>query len=399
MHWGGDGMLMFLFSRQVRPRTMIISICSIMILGLAAYLKFGQPSSLNFHVIADWRVLNNYLGSMGPMSFPFLPSFWVSESLRLISSGGGNSLLTYMLALVTTSLLLTNLLFILAEKKYYRSWLVSLEYQESEVKKIIGRRKTAAFFRLPDWLPADFRAVLAKDLRLFVREPAQWAQFTILLVLLIIYLINLRYFPTEIKDPFWKTIIGFINFAFSGFILATLSVRFVFPNFSLEGKSFWVIASSPMPLRRVFWEKFWSAFLIFLLISEILAIVSNVMLGLRGILMVLTFISVLLMSVSLTSLSVGMGAIYPRFDERNPGKIASSVGGMLTTVLSLTYVGLMVIIAAMPAHRYSLYKMEPTLPLPKFEVILGLILMIILNLTTTIVPLRLGLSSMKHRDF
>jgi hypothetical protein len=98
-------------------------------------------------------------------------------------------------------------------------------------------------------------------------------------------------------------------------------------------------------------------------------------------------------------LSVGMGAIYPRFEERNPGKIASSVGGMLTTVLSLIYVGLMVVIAALPAQRYSIHKMDSTIPFPTFEVTVALIMMTILNLTTTIIPLRLGFLSMKKRDY
>jgi len=336
---------------------------------------------------------------MGVTSFAFLPSFWVSESLKLISIKASNTLLIYMLALVSTSVLAINLIFMIADRFYYSSWLASLEYHGSIEGKVVKRRRSSSFFQLPTWLPADFRAVLSKDLKIFSREPAQWAQFTVLLVLLLIYLVNLKYFPTDIKDSYWKTFIGFTNFAFSGFILATLSVRFVFPNISLEGRSFWAIVSSPMRISRVFWVKFWSAFLIFLLISEVLAFVSNIMLGLRGILMILTFFSVLLMSVSLVSLSVGMGAIYPRFDERNPGKIASSVGGMLTTVLSLIYVGLMVVIAALPAQRYSIYKMDPTIPFPMFEVTLSLVMMAILNLTTTIIPLRLGFLSMKKRDY
>jgi ABC-2 type transport system permease protein len=392
-------LLMFLLSKKARPRTLILWISSLVVLGIALYFKFGQPTSLAFNVVSDWRVLNRYLGSMGATSFAFLPSFWVSETLRVISSGGGHTLLVYMMALVTSALLVLNLLFVLADKYYYTSWLASLERQGAEAGKALTPRRESSFFRLPHWLPHDFRAVLAKDLKLFTREPAQWAQFSVLLVLLLIYLINLKYFPTDVKDSFWKTFIGFVNFAFSGFILATLSVRFVFPNISLEGKSFWVVAASPMPIRRVFWEKFWSAFMIFLLISEILALVSNIMLGLRGLLMILTFFSVLLMSISLTSLSVGMGAVFPRFDEHNPGKIASSMGGMLTTVLSLAYVGLMVVIAALPAHRYTLYKMDPTLPFPRFEVILALALMFVLNLTTAAIPLRLGLSSLKKRDF
>jgi ABC-2 type transport system permease protein len=390
---------MFLASRKISPKTIILLMSSLLFLAVALYFKLGQPRSLAFNVISDWRVLNRYLSSMGATSFAFLPSFWVSESLRLISIKASNTLLIYMLALVSTSVLAVNLIFMIADRFYYPSWLASLEYHGSIEGKVVKRKRSSSFFQLPTWLPADFRAVLSKDLKLFSREPAQWAQFTVLLVLLLIYLVNLKYFPTEIKDSYWKTFIGFTNFAFSGFILATLSVRFVFPNISLEGRPFWAIVSSPMRISRVFWVKFWSAFIIFLLISEVLAFVSNIMLGLRGLLMILTFFSVLLMSVSLVSLSVGMGAIYPRFEERNPGKIASSVGGMLTTVLSLIYVGLMVVIAALPAQRYSIYKMDPTIPFPRFEVTVSLVMMAILNLTTTIIPLRLGFLSMKKRDY
>ncbi len=390
---------MFLLAKNISPRRLIVLLTALLITAIVIYFKLGQPTSMAFNVISDWRVLNRYLGSMGATSFPFLPSFWISETLRTIAFGGGRTLLVYMLALISTLILSLNIVFRLADRFYYRSWLASAEHHTGHSKVAVSSGKKWKIFSLPEWLPTDFRAVLLKDIRIFFREPAQWAQFTVLLALLVIYLVNLKYFPTDIKDSYWKTIIGFANFAFSGFILATLSVRFVFPNISLEGRPFWAITSSPMPLMRVFWVKFWSAFIIFLLISEILALVSNIMLGLRGVLMVLTFISVLLMSISLTSLSIGMGAIYPRFEERNPGKIASSMGGMIATVISLIYVGLMVIISALPAQRYSLYKMDPALPFPSNEVLLALVLMIVLNLTTVILPLKLGLSSMKKRDY
>ena len=83
--------------------------------------------------------------------------------------------------------------------------------------------RSIPFFRMPEWLPSDFKSVLRKDLKIFIREPAQWAQFTVLLALLAIYLVNLKYFPTDVRDSYWKTLIGFGNFAFTGFILATLS--------------------------------------------------------------------------------------------------------------------------------------------------------------------------------
>jgi len=390
---------MFFVSSKVSPKTLMLSVVSIAFLGVVIYFKLGQPSSLAFNVISDWRVLNRYIGSIGVTAFPFLPSYWVSETLRLLADHGSRSLPTYMLAIISTTLFSVNIIFALARKFYYRSWLASAEHHDSKVAVKRIRKSRSRFFRLPEWLPSDFKAVLSKDLKLFIREPAQWAQFLVLLVLLIIYLVNLRYFPTNVEDSYWKTLIGFANFAFSGFILATLSVRFVFPTISLEGRAFWAITSSPMRLKRLFWEKFWSAFLIFLLISEVLAFASNIMLGLRGALMFLTFFSVLLMSIALTSLSIGFGAAFPRFDERNPGKIASSMGGMLATVISLLYVGLMVVFAALPANKYTLAKMYPDLPFPTFEISLTVGLMLILNLTAIILPLKLGISSLRKRDF
>ncbi len=391
--------LMFLVSSHISPRSLMIALFSILILVIVLYFKLGRPSSLAFNVVSDWRVLNRYIGSIGVTSFPFLPSYWVSETLRTLAEESRKALLVYMLAMVSTTFFFLSVVFKAAGKYYYKSWLAASEHHGGKPATNVVRKSNSRFFRLPDWLPSDFRAVLSKDLKLFVREPAQWAQFTVLLVLLVIYLINLKYFPTDVEDSYWKTLIGFANFAFSGFILATLSVRFVFPTISLEGRAIWAITSSPMPLRRLFWEKFWSAFLIFLLLSEMLAFVSNIMLGLRGVLMLLTFFSVLFMSMSLTSLSIGLGAVYPRFDERNPGKIASSMGGMLTTIISLIYVGLMVGIAALPANRYTLYIMYPDLPFPSFEVGLAVGLMVILNLTAMIVPLKLGIASMRKRDF
>ncbi len=392
-------MMLFLLSKRLSPRLLIISTGSLLFLIVVIYFKFGQPASLAFNVVSDWRVLNRYLGSMGATSFAFLPSYWMSEILRTISAGEGKPLLTYILALISTMFMFLHFVFKFADKSYFEGWLASVEHGGNRKARKSVTSDRSRFFKMPGWLHSDFRAVLVKDMKIFIREPAQWAQFTVLLVLLAIYLVNLKYFPTDVKDSFWKTLIGFGNFAFTGFILATLSIRFVFPNISLEGRSFWAITSSPMPVRRLFWVKFWSAFIIFLLISEALALVSNIMLGLQGVLMVLTFASVLLMSISLTSLAVGMGAIFPRFDERNPGKIASSMGGMVATIIGLIYVGMMVIIAALPAHKYSVYKMDPTLPFPTYEVSLAAGLMFVLNLTAVFIPLKLGLQSMKKRDY
>jgi ABC-2 type transport system permease protein len=395
----GALIVVYLLSKYFRPRSLIYVFISLVVLMAALYLKFGQSASLTHNVMADWRVLNSFLGSLAATSFPFLPNYWVAETLRYFANASEGNFWVYILAILSTTIFLLRILFVMADKWYYQSWQASVEMGSATRAKLKAARPLPAFFGLPSWLPSDFRSVLAKDLKLFIREPAQWAQFSVLLVLLVIYMVNLRHFPTNITDKFWRTVISFANFAFTGFILATLSVRFVYPNISLEGKSFWTIASSPMSLKRLFWEKFFMAFVIFVLLAEILAFISNIMLGLTGYMMILSFFSILLMSISLTSLSVGMGAAFPSFEERNPGRIASSIGGTITTVISLIYVTLMVIILALPTHRYSVYVVEGNIPFPTKEFLTAGLLILILNLATVIVPIKIGLKSLSTRDF
>ncbi len=395
----GALIIVYLLSKYFRPRSLLYAFLSISVLAIVIYFKYGQPASLTHNVMADWRVLNSFLGSLAATSFPFLPNYWVTETLKYFARDGHAGFWVYVFALISTTLFLLRMLFIAADGLYYRSWQASIQMGSSAKGQTKKSRPLPAFFGLPRWLPSDFRSVLAKDLKLFIREPAQWAQFSVLLVLLVIYLVNLRHFPTSITDKFWRTIISFANFAFTGFILATLSVRFVYPNISLEGKSFWAVVSSPMSIKRLFWEKFFMAFFIFALLAEALAFISNIMLGLTGYMMILSFFSILLMSISLTSLSVGMGAAFPSFNERNPGRIASSIGGMITTVISLVYVTLMVIILALPTHRYSVYIVEGSIPFPAKEFLTAGILMLILNLATIIIPIKIGLKSLSTRDF
>lgn len=388
----------YLASGRLKPRTVVLAMAALLSLAIVIYLNIGQTSTLSKNILGDWRVLNSFLGSLSATSFPFMPHFWVGQALRQLAGQPGIDLFLYTFGLLSTMLMSMRLLFRIAEKYYYGSWQNSYGHAAAP-KKTARKFSLPSFFGLPEWLPADFRSVLTKDLRLFIREPAQWAQFLILLVLLIIYLINLRHFPGNMTDKFWRTIISFANFAFTGFILATLAVRFVYPNISLEGRAFWAIASSPMPIRRLFWEKFFSAFIIFALLAEILAFISNIMLGLTGYMMILSFFSILLMSVALTSLSVGMGAVFPRFDERNPGRIASSMGGTITTVISLVYVCLAVIIMAMPAYRYSVYTIDGTIEFPAREFILSGILLLLLNTAAIAIPIKIGLKSISERDF
>ena len=109
------------------------------------------------------------------------------------------------------------------------------------------------------WLDRDTRALAVKDLRMFWRDTTQWGQSVMLFGLLGVYIINLRNFTHQLTSPFWVNLVAFLNLGVCSLNLASVTTRFVFPQFSLEGRRLWIIGMAPMGMARVVKTKFWLA--------------------------------------------------------------------------------------------------------------------------------------------
>ena len=230
-------------------------------------------------------------------------------------------------------------------------------------------------------------ALVLKDIRLFWRDPAQWIQFMIFFGLLCIYVLNLRNVAFNFQNPFWETMISYLNLAASALTLSTLTTRFVFPQFSLEGRRLWIIGLAPFGLDKVLLQKFWMSCLTASGITTVLMIVSSLLLHLAWSKVLFFAGSISLMSASLSGLAVGLGALFPNFKEDNPSKIVSGFGGTLCLVVSFIYITLFVALAAVPDIR----KVAPIeIPIPD---VAALVLAPVLSLVVLFVPL---LSAMKR---
>lgn len=370
-------------------------------IGIAALVMMMRArfSQILFSAQGDLALLNYYLRELARNDMPILPNVWIVEILQSARTGRLADMWFYLSMLISTAGALIVALDILAEKLYYSAYRAAGE--------LLGRRSRASKrkdFYSTSWkilsvFPKDMRSLFVKDIRLFLRDPGQWTQFTILLVLVIFYLINLRKVPLNVEGLYWRTLISFVNYAFCGYILATLSVRFVYPSFSMEGQSFWSIASSPIKLRKVFWEKFWMAFIIFFVLAEVVAVVSNSILSQSLAMTLLTGGGIFLMSISLTAISTGLGSIYPSFEEPNPGKIASSGGGMICALVSLVFVALSTLALAVPTHNYLSFLIGQRSSFPIAEVAIGFASLIVINIAATYIPLKLGLRAVDKLEF
>ena len=105
--------------------------------------------------------------------------------------------------------------------------------------------------------------------------------------------------------------------------LATLTTRFVYPQFSLEGKRLWIVGLAPLGLTRVVKTKYWLASIASLCVTLGLIWLSCHMLKLSPARTLYFGVAVTVMTFTLNGLAIGLGALYPNFKEDNPGKIVS----------------------------------------------------------------------------
>jgi len=318
----------------------------LLFLALAAwaFFLFGQPKGMVIAQIDTMPELERYLSQLALAGSPLLPGTWLARLvLAPLPESFGEALKMAWLLLIT-ALFWGGLCFWLAGKIYYHA--------------LTGRVGSSPDlgFRKSFWLTAklaDRLPIAAKDALLFMRDPGQWAQGLIFLSLLVIYLGGLRTYPLLFTFSVWKVAIAFLNFAFAGYILATLSVRFVFPVVSLEGPMMWLMRSAPVSAKRLLMEKSTLNLAVALVLTETLSLLSNNILKTLPQMRLLSHFSLGLMCLAITSLVLGLGAIFPDFKERNPSRIASGLGGLLAALAGLGYVGLSVVVLAWPAYLYA----------------------------------------------
>jgi ABC-2 type transport system permease protein len=242
------------------------------------------------------------------------------------------------------------------------------------------------------------RALIVKDIRVFWRDTSQWSQFVIFFGLLGLYVANLR--PSAYGGQMWTMFVAFLNLAATAMTLATLTTRFVFPQFSLEGKRLWIVGLAPCGLKHVLRVKFWlsSAFAVAITLS--LVLVSGWKLHLPGWVMLLFSATSVLMSFALCGVAVGVGALFPNFGsgavpgrrEDNPARIVSGFGGTFCFVLSMVYIAAVLGAEAWPLYAHILGGGGFTKLTPVLLGVWGFVS--VLSVVAAIVPMRLALRRM-----
>jgi ABC-2 type transport system permease protein len=335
------------------------------------------------------------------------PNYWMTEGLLSFSegrSGGFRDCAYFFLALSSSAFFFLALGWFLAGS-FYRS-IYSTASASTSTPRSAGRAflETAAgplLRRFP-----EIMLLLIKDVKTFLRDPTQWSQVAIFFGILILYIGNLRNFSYPIDQPFYYNLISFLNLGATCLTLATLTTRFIFPLISLEGRRFWILGLLPLKRRDIVLAKFYFALFGSLLITTSLLLLSNYVLRNSWFVIGIQLITGVLVSLGLSGLSVGMGALFPSFQESNPSRIVSGFGGTLTLILAMGLVIFTITGEGLVCHRLLLTKLVHTSNLPDAldlpmdsHIYLVVGCMAILNILAACIPLHLGIRALERVEF
>jgi len=288
--------------------------------------------------------LNQILRHTEICMHPLLPSSWVAETIQAAGRGIFERTVFFNLVLLSYALMSILITTRVASAGYYPAWNRIMSAAPENGRKIKAPVSRAKPGRLSQWLRRILAldrpsyALLVKEVRTFLREPVQWGQSAIIFGLLLIYSMNLRKLGYDLQSPFWITIVSHLNLLVCCLALSTLTTRFIYPQFSLEGQRLWILGLSPLPLHRVLALKLRLSASVLSLVMVTLVVVSGFSLGLPEQRILFFSASILMMSYGLTSLALSLGALMPNFRESNPARIVSGFGGTVCLIASFVYI-------------------------------------------------------------
>ncbi len=276
-----------------------------------------------------------------------MPSTWVASSIidwtRPYRHFGS---LLYPALLLSNALMAILVMFLVGKKGFYLSWNRSLHQAAQSARKgqsfIPTKEQVESSFSteapVSRFIGRPIAAITRKDFLTFFREPAQWVQFSVVFGLLAIYASGLRQMNGDIEQPRDLYIVAFMNLAVCALALSTLTTRFVFPQFSLEGRRLWILAMSPLRLPSLVTQKFITSTLCSGVIVIVILLIGgyNLQLGWRDTLFFA--VAVAMLAIGLNALAVGLGVLFPNLQETNAAKIVSGFGGTLCLVGSFIYI-------------------------------------------------------------
>ena len=342
------------FSGKISVRAAVLIVIALYAGGTYLYILLNNPFRLFNDVMKYYPHIDRYLGALDPKPDYFAPSFWAANFFYFATTKNFAGAAASALIVCGIAVGLFVLMVKLADK-YYQDAFWTARHKLFERK--IGKSASYAEGRNDSNLQVDFIrrkpvSLLRRDFLLFFREPSQTFHFAVLIVLIVIFLFNLFAMKIYLVDTFIATSAFTLIFAFNSFLIVSLAVRFVYPMLSLEGGTIWLLRSSPVELKRVFYSKFLTSVIFLSFIGIALGYAAPAPLrSFRG-LIPISIVYGLAGGIILPSVVMAFGGAFVDYKEGNAVRISSSHGA---TVSLLVSIGMMTVLSSIVFNQTFSY--------------------------------------------
>ncbi len=352
--------------------------------GIVVLFRLVRPEKLARP--EGFRSLVDFIAILRTPTSPFLPSEWAGRSVMGWLTGSLDLLPLYLLWSTAAATVVLGAL--LHRGLYARGFTKAQESGERWARSgVFGRFGHKLFSPLGILR----RELVLKELRLFFRDTTQWSQLILLTVLVIVYVFNIKYLPLKGEGVtfFLVNVIPFLNLVLAGFVLASVAARFIFPSVSLEGRTLWLLRSSPMPVKQLLWAKFWVGTTPLLVLALGIVFVTDWLLQVSDFMFAVSVMTIAMMTIALCGMALGFGTLFPQFETENAAQIPTSFGGVVFMIASVGLIAGVVVLEARPVYGYLSARLYGTQTSPA-EMLFGFGAAALLCVVATIVPIQIA---------
>src|SRR5947207_2413620 len=375
-----------------RTRDILSVIAVLAAAGVVLVFRLVRPERLARP--EGFRSLVEFISLLRTPTSSWMPSEWAAQGVMTWLRGDPEILHFYLLWSTAAAAVVFGA--ILHRSLYTRGFSKSQESGERWVRRgTLGRLVSRV---LGPW-GVMRRELVLKEMRLFFRDTTQWSQLILLTVLVVVYVFNIKFLPLRGEGVtfFLANVIPFVNLILAGFVLASIAARFIFPGISLEGRTLWLLRSSPLEMRQLLWSKFWVGTIPLLGLALILVFATDVLLQVSGFMMAVSIFTITMMTFAIAGLALGFGALFPKFNTENAAQIPTSFGGLVLMMASVVLIGLVIMLEARPVYQYVGASLLRTDPDPS-AMWLGFGGATLICLATTFLPIRIALQRMRELE-
>ncbi len=379
---------------------LLLSAIGIIAVYVIFQIVFPEPNAFTFRKLEDVLKIVSVLSAPNAV---WSPSYWASTCLSELLVPSKSTIVPHFVMLYSTAFMLVALAFLAVRYWHFEAY----SRAGSGTKKMAfgGIDGRNAVKTLLPFVPSSVRAQFTKELKLFSRDLTQLFQLLLLSGICLLYFYNFRIIhgiQSEIPEEsraWWDVFVFVVNTYIEAFLVTAVGTRFVFQTVSLEGRSLWIIQTSPVSLREFLRTKFFFWLVpVALILGAVFAAGAHAV-GSAPYIVLLKMASTWVIAVGIVGLGVGLGAYYANFAWEHPTQLAASFGSLVYMLACVALVSVDMSVLGLILIFHNLYGVSETFSYTEYAISVGAatLLFLYLNFAAARWALEVGEAELERR--